>query len=159
VEEQEQATAALRVARELGSLERQVGVTLDEDLATEQRVQGIAVAVHNERVGFGDVREGRIALDFQEQRVVEAARPLQDCPAATAAAQHRDAEALAGIEIHFGAGLVRIAEYGEVLARLPEAKDFIGESLFAPVEERLVAREILLRSLQGSVQVFHGAWI
>ncbi len=66
VEEQEQASAALRVARELGSLEGQVGVTLDEDFATEQWVQGIAVAVHDERVGFGDVREGRIALDFQE---------------------------------------------------------------------------------------------
>jgi len=126
-------------------------MALDEDLAIEQRIQGITVAVHDERIGLRDVRERRIVLYFQDEGVVEATWSLQDGAAATAAAQDRDAELFTGIEIHFRAGFVRITEHDEVLARLPEAKDFVGKSLFAPIEKGLVAGEILLRSLQGSV--------
>ena len=55
---------------------------------------------------------------------------------------------MAGIEIHFRTGLVRITEHHEGFSRLPEPKDLVGKPFFAPIKERLVAGEIRLRSAQ-----------
>jgi len=102
-------------------------------LPSSREFSALRVPVHDERVGFGDVRKRQVAANFENERVIQTARPLQDRPAAAATAQHRDAQHFAGIEVHFCAASVRITEDDEVLARLPKAKDFVGRPFFARI--------------------------
>ena len=151
MKQEEPASSALRVPGKFEPLQREVCVPLDEDLAVEQGVERIAVAVHDKRVGCGDALHGRPLANPQNERVIEAARPLQHRSAPAAPAQYRNAQLPARIEIHFSRNFIRIPEHHEVLAGLPEAEDFIGAAFLAPIEQRLVTREILLRSVEGSV--------
>jgi hypothetical protein len=110
-----------------------------------------AVAAHDKLVGDGDAVERAVLGDWQHERVIEAAGALHDRAAAGAAAKNRNFPRFARGHVHFGCDLVRVANNDERLRRFPEAQALRAFAGFAPIEQRLVARQIF--SGRGKCQV------
>ena len=155
VEQEETAFAALGVARELPVAEHQVRVAGDAHGRREQRLQGRALALHDELVRAADGME-RAALALREdQGVIEAARALEHGAAAAAPAVNRHAVRRACGQIGLRGGAVGVAEHHEPADRLPKAQEAGQPAGFGQVEEGFVRREVGRWRPLGLVEVFH----
>ncbi len=83
-----------------------------------------------------------MGVDSQDQRIVKAARPLQDRSAAAAPAEDADARLAASVQVHFAGEGIGEAGDDKIVARLPKAEDLAGVAVVAGVEQGLVAGEI-----------------
>ena len=90
MEKQMPTQSTLRVAGNFASIHRQIGVAVDGHLAVDDLGKRCGVALHDVPVcamnGFERPRPG----DSKDQRVVQAARPLDHCTSPTAAAEYRN---------------------------------------------------------------------
>lgn len=144
------AAAALGVAGEFEIAERQITMAADGHVAND-RCESLPVFLHDICIGVADVGEGAGVGDFQDQRVIQGAGTLEDGAATGAATEDRDGVLPGLVEISFGAGFVGVAEDEEVFGRLPEA-----ENLFAGIQQRFVAGEVLLGRGQCEIEKLHG---
>jgi len=134
--------APLRVARKLQSADRQIRDTLNFHRLTEQRRQRLLVTPHNVTVSFGNGGHGRSAVYLEHQRIIQAARPLQNCSAAATTAQYLHLRPPTRLHVHFARDFIGKSGHNKALRRFPKAQDFSARAIFASVEQRLVAREI-----------------
>ena len=98
---------------------------------------------HDELVRAGNGGDRRMSRHLQNQRIVQAARPLQNRSAPGATTENRDAFGLASRDLHLGFHLIGVTDDDEMFARFPKAEDFPAVPGFTPVEQRLITCEIL----------------
>lgn len=143
--EQTVAPPILGISGKFSRPQCEIGHALNGDGRTQPPLQRRFVPGHNGLVGFRDIpRRTRIG-DFQNQRIVKTARPLENRSATAAASKDGDIFSLAAIEINFLIYSTGVSNDGEVDGRLPEPQDFIFMTPFAHLQQRLVASEIMLR--------------
>src|SRR6266487_1365732 len=124
--------------------------------ATGQKIlNGPAVALHDELVCCADAASWAAVCDSQDQRIIQAARPLQYGAAAGATAQHANSARRARSRVHLRGHFVRVADDDKIFMRLPETENFLTRARLAPVEQCFVARQILGRSRQSQVKASH----
>jgi len=122
MEKEELFFSSLSVAREFEPADRQVRFTRELDWLLEQSRESGLVTLKNERVRCRNALEWTIVRDAKNQRVVDAARSLQNSAAASAPAQDWNAVCLAKWKIGFGCRLVRITDHDKVTRRLPNSQ-------------------------------------
>ena len=101
--------------------------------------------------------ERTIFRNFQKQGVVKTPGALQHGAAAGTTAVNRNCFALSSCHVELGGNFVCIANNDKMFARFPKAEDFFAIAGFAPVEQRLIAREVFDGRGESQVEQFHFA--
>ena len=122
---------------------------------TQKFIQRRAVSFQDEPVGGNDASQGPILADLQDERVIQATRPLKHCPPAAAPAQDRNVSGFAGVGIDLGGNAVGVADDDEVRLRFPKAQNLLAVLVFTEIEQHFIARQIFRGRWQGQVQIFH----
>ena len=122
------------------------------------RLNGGAVLLHDEFVRGGNISGRRIFGDAEDERVVQAAAHLDDCAAAGAAAENRDALGFAGGDVHFRRHLVGVADDDEGFARLPKNQRRAASARFARVQHGFVGGELFGGRGELEVEQVQGFW-
>ncbi len=144
--EQTTAPPILGISGKLSRPERKIRLALDGYTGTAYPFERRLVPGYHECVGFRDIPQGTRIGDFQNQRVVETARPLENRSASAAASKDGDVFIRAGMEIDLLTCFSGISYNHEVQGGLPEPQDLIFVIPLAHLEQRLVASEIMLRN-------------
>ena len=150
------AFAALSVAGEFQAANGQVGDAPDFDGPAQKGGQCLAVALHDMAVGGRNGPQRRIALDSEGQRIIQAARPLQDRAAAAAPAEHADARLAASLQVRLARHLIGEAGDDKIGGRLPKAENIAADARVAGVEEGFITGQVGGRGGQSEVKIFHG---
>jgi hypothetical protein len=83
-----------------------------------------------------------VAVNPEHQRIIQAARPLQNRATAAASAEDAQARLAARRQIHFPRHDIGISGHDKTLLRLPKAQDLRAGAVLARVQQSLVARQI-----------------
>src|SRR5882762_5828440 len=99
----------------------------------KQRLQCLAVALHDETICFGDAFQR--AVDGEDERVIQTARSLEHGSAARTATQHRHAAFLTSLQIDFERGFVGIPKNNEIFDRFPKTEHAVAVTCFTAIQQ------------------------
>jgi hypothetical protein len=123
---------------------------------TEQSLQREALPLKHNRRCPRNGGERTVTRDRKHKGVVEAARTLQDGPAAAVSPQNRDVPGATRFQVYFRSDTVGIPKHHEVAPRLPEPEESPPRSLLlAHLQQGMITGQILLRGREAQVEKFH----
>ena len=157
MEKQGAALATLGVAGEFFVFQRQIGDSLHLHFSPQQISECLPVTLHDVAVGRRNRLHFRAVIEADDQRIVQAIWPLQDCAAAAATAINADILVTADIQMHLSGRLIGVTQDDKIMKRFPKPQDLVGRIFVARIEQGLVAGEICGWTWKCIVEVFQMA--
>jgi hypothetical protein len=123
VKQEPLASPPLRVPGKLAAIHHKVGVPGDVDGPSDQRLARRPISFHDEPVGPGNGRGVAGRGDGQDERIVQAARPLHDGAAACATPEDGHGGFFAFVQARFLRHFVGVAYNDEATGGFPETQE------------------------------------
>src|SRR6266849_1370817 len=105
----------------------------------QQRGECLLVLLKNEVVGARNALKRAAGFDWQKQRIIETAGPLQDGAAAGTAAQDGDGMLAAKGDIDFRVDCISVTDDDKILNGFPKTENAFSTAILAKVEQSLIA--------------------
>jgi len=144
MEQKEMFAASLSIPAELHPIKRKVGNPFNcHRRRSVQRGDRHAKRFHDHAVGRRDGLEFLMAVEWKDERVIQAAGHLNDSSASRTPPEDRDPESATIIDSYFATDGVCVANDDKTIARFPETERSVSSTLFAFKKKRLITRKVL----------------